>query len=69
MCSAHLKNEYGNIAKEANFTKYGARKLKLGSLDGEENVEYNGIDFVTMPKIFTTQNNIFLHGAAFFDGV
>ena len=40
--------------------------IKFGSLDGVEDGEYNGVGFVVVSKIFTTQN-IFFCGMTSFD--
>ena len=42
-----------NIAKH-KFSNNGAREIKYGLLDGQDNGEVNGICLVRMPKIFVT---------------
>ncbi len=46
-----------NIAKWANFSNNGAREIDLGSLDGADDVEYNG--FVAISETLTVQGAFF----------
>ena len=44
------------MAKYANSSKNGPRKMKSGLCNGEEDSEHNGVDFV---EIFVMQDAIF----------
>ena len=54
--------------KQANFANNGARKLKFGSHDGQEDREYSSIDFVEKFEIIAMRDDFF-RLKELFDGV
>ena len=56
------------IAKQANSANNGARETVSSSLDGGENDEQNGINFVEIRKISFTQDAIFFRTGPFYRG-
>ena len=67
MCTASPKSK-NNITKQANRINNGARKIRFGSLDGGDDSEYTGIDFVEICEISVSQDALF-SGTGPFDGV
>ena len=57
-----------NIAKLASCAKKGVREMKIDSLDGGQDGEYSGIDFLKISKTFATQGDFFF-GPEQFDRV
>ena len=45
------------VEKMAYFANNGARKLKFGLLDGEEDGTFSGIDVVEISEIFAVQDD------------
>ena len=43
-----------DMAKEANSTDSGHIEMKFGLLDGREDVEYTGVGFEVISKLFAT---------------
>ena len=54
-----VSSTINDIAKLANFSNKGARKIELGSFDGREDGEHNGADYVDIHIIFARHGDIF----------